>query len=62
MEEEVLVLVEVTGFNPTGITPAGWPARGLGLSPADCQVLTDSDTHTHALPQRVELLKGGGGS
>jgi len=26
MEEEVLVLVEVTGFNPTGITPAGWPA------------------------------------
>jgi len=27
MEEEVLVLVEVTGFNPTGITPAGWPPR-----------------------------------
>ena len=26
MEEEVLVLVVVVGFNPVGITPAGWPA------------------------------------
>ena len=28
MEEEVLVLVVVVGFNPVGITPAGWSGDG----------------------------------